>query len=189
MIRLAIFASGGGSNALSIIRHFEKVKDIAVVYVLSNNPNPGVFRHAESFGIEYRCFGPEERDNPELLGEALQSRQIDYIVLAGYMKKIPGFLLEAYPDRILNIHPALLPSFGGKGMYGMNVHRAVIEAGAKQSGISIHLVNEEYDRGAILFQQSLEVHPQDTAESLAKRVLELEHRYYPQIIEEYIRKH
>jgi len=187
MIRLAIFASGRGSNALSIIRHFQEVPDMKVSCVISNNPDPGVFDHARSYAIDYRSFNAEERSNPTVLGKYLSDLKVDYLILAGYMKKIPQYLIDNYEDRILNIHPALLPKYGGKGMYGMNVHQAVIEAGEPESGISIHLVNEDYDKGRILFQKSISILPEDDAESLASKVLELEHRHYPEVIESYIR--
>ncbi len=187
MTRLAIFASGRGSNAFSIIRHFQDIKDIEIVCICSNNPEPGVFKYAEQYAIKHRSFNAEERKDPNKLGAYLKDLKVDYVILAGYMKKIPGHLLEQYPDHILNIHPALLPKFGGKGMYGMNVHKAVIAAGEPISGISIHLVNEEYDEGRILFQEKVKIEPHDDAEELGKKVLKLEHRFYPEVIEKYVR--
>ena len=186
MLSLAIFASGRGSNALSIIKHFKHSKEIKVACICSNNPNPGVFEYAEEYGIPYRSFTAEERGRPEILGAYLDEKNVSCIALAGYMKKIPQHLLDQFPDKILNIHPALLPKFGGQGMYGMNVHEAVVLANEKESGISIHLVNEDYDKGRILHQEKTDIADADTAELVAKKVLALEHQFYPRIIEKFM---
>ncbi len=185
MLKVTIFASGRGSNALSIIEYSHTVDSFEVALICSNNSSPGVFDHANTYGIPTMVFTKEDKEDGNELVDKLADMNIELIVLAGYMKKIPQALIDGFEDRMLNIHPALLPKFGGKGMYGMHVHEAVVASGEKKSGISVHLVNEEYDEGKILFQAEYTLKEGETAESLAKGVLELEHLYYPQVVANY----
>ena len=182
MHKLAIFASGSGSNAQRIMEYFKESPDISVVLVISNSPSAKVLDRAKNFGIPTFVHQPEEMENGGLL-QVLKGAQVDFIVLAGYLKKIGSDLIRSYPNGIVNIHPALLPKFGGKGMYGMNVHKAVVEKGEKESGMTIHYVNEYYDQGDIIEQHRCKVLPADKAEDVAARVLELEHRYFAPCIE------
>lgn len=177
MKRLAIFASGGGSNAEKIMEFFSGSEEVSIDLIVSNNSDAGVLSRAEKFGVDTFVHSADQLQNDELTNELLK-REIDFVVLAGYLKKISQSLLDAYPNRIVNIHPALLPKFGGKGMYGMNAHKAVVESGESESGMTIHYVNENYDEGAIIEQHRCEVLPNDTAEELAARVLRLEHQFF-----------
>ena len=185
MIQIAIFASGNGSNAAKIIEHFKLQKDISFV-VLSNNANAFVIERAKRLGVEVAVFEKNELYKTENVLNFLKCKEIDLIVLAGFMWLIPSNFVTNFPNKIINIHPALLPKYGGKGMYGDNVHRAVIENKETQSGITIHMVNEEYDKGQIIFQEKVKIEPKDTAEILAHKIHALEHLYYPLIIEELI---
>jgi phosphoribosylglycinamide formyltransferase-1 len=182
-VRIAIFASGGGSNAHQIIRQFDTADCGEVVLVCTNNPKAGVIAIAEAAGIPVRILTREIYQDAQSLGDLLAEFRTDLLVLAGYLKLIPAGLVALYPKRIVNIHPALLPKFGGKGMYGMNVHRAVINAGEKRSGMTIHYIDERYDEGEILLQKSLAVKAKWSPEQLQKAVLRLEHRYFPEVIE------
>lgn len=180
--KIAVFASGTGTNALEIIRHFSDHHLARVALVLCNKPGARVIQHALDYNIPLTLFKRRELATA-VLDDLLRS-QIDFIVLAGFLLKIPENLVEAFPDKIVNIHPALLPKYGGKGMYGQRVHEAVIAAGDTESGITIHLVNEFYDEGETLFQATCPVTPNDTPQSLARKVQQLEHQYYPKIIEQ-----
>ncbi len=188
MVNLAIFASGSGTNAENIIWHFNGGTTAAVKIVICNKPNAYVLERAARAGVPTAVMPREELTcgNLEKLISLLQENSIDYLILAGYLLKIPQQLTEMYQGRIINIHPALLPKFGGKGMYGMNVHKAVVEAGEKLSGITIHLVDEKYDNGTILFQAQCPVHPTDTPEDVAARIHTLEQAHFPAAIERYI---
>ncbi len=181
--RLAVFASGSGSNAENLIRYFRDHPDIEVVLVVSNRPDAYVLKRAERQNVPSVVITQTEWHNEDAIKNIFFNNRIDGVVLAGYLLLIPAYFIRMYPDKILNIHPALLPDFGGKGMYGMHVHRAVIDSGAEKSGITIHLVDEAYDRGKSIFQESLTVHPGETPENLAKRIQQLEHRYYPVVTE------
>lgn len=183
MINLAIFASGNGSNAENIIRYFLKSERIRVALILSNREDAFVHTRAQALGVPSRSFRKAEFDEGKSVLDALQAYSVDFIVLAGFLLKVSPPILEAYPDRILNIHPALLPKHGGKGMYGDRVHRAVIDAGDTESGITIHYVNEHYDEGAILFQARCQVLPTDSADDVAQKVHELEYLHFPKVIE------
>lgn len=187
MIRIAIFASGSGTNAENLIQHFQKTSDINVVSILCNNPKAGVLDRAKRLNTESIIFNKQEFSDSSFL-QKLQVRKIDAIVLAGFLWKVPEYLIREYSDKIINIHPALLPNYGGKGMYGNHVHDAVIQNGDKESGITIHLVNEEYDRGKILFQAKCPVLTNDTSDELANRIHQLEYRHFPQIVEDYLRQ-
>jgi phosphoribosylglycinamide formyltransferase-1 len=187
MNRIAIFASGSGSNAQKIAGYFSGSDLARVELVLSNNPDAYVLRRAREAGIETVVFDRAQWKDDTFIIDTLRARGIDYIVLAGFLWLVPGGLVAAYRDRIVNIHPALLPKYGGKGMYGDNVHRAVIAAGESESGITIHLVDEHYDSGDILAQYRVPVSPDDTPASLAEKIHALEHRYFPQVIEQQIK--
>lgn len=188
MVNLAIFASGSGSNAQNIIEHFNGGTVAAVKIVICNKPNAYVLERAARLGIPSTVMAKEELagPDPERLISLLQENSIGLVILAGYLLKIPQALTEMYRGRIINIHPALLPKFGGKGMYGMNVHKAVVEAGEKVSGITIHLVDEKYDNGTILFQAECPVAPEDTPEDVATKIHLLEQEHFPAVIERYI---
>ncbi|PLX05091.1 MAG: phosphoribosylglycinamide formyltransferase [Marinilabiliales bacterium] len=186
--RIAIFASGNGTNAQRIVEYFSDKKEVEICLILSNKPNAGVLLRAQKLGVRAEVFNRDEFKEGQKVDELLQENNIDLIVLAGFLWLIPGYLTERYPNRIINIHPALLPKFGGKGMYGMNVHQAVIESGEIQSGISIHYVNNKYDDGQIIFQAKTEIGKSETPESLADKIHQLEYEYFPIIIEREIKK-
>ncbi|MFO7613692.1 MAG: phosphoribosylglycinamide formyltransferase [Bacteroidales bacterium] len=186
MHHIAIFASGSGSNAQQITEYFRSHPDIRVRLILSNNPDAYVLKRADNMGIPSYLFNREELYNSKTVLKVLQDHEISFIVLAGFLWLVPDYLLKAYSGRIVNIHPALLPKFGGKGMYGEKVHEAVIQSGEKRTGISIHFVNERYDEGEIIFQESFEIKPDDTPESIAERVHSLEYRHFPEVIESVI---
>lgn len=186
MKRLAIFASGTGSNAKRLIDYFSEKETISVALLISNRKECGALEIARKAGTTAIRFSKEEFYDSSTVIEKLTTEKIDFIVLAGFLIKVPDNILKAYENKIINIHPALLPDFGGKGMYGLNVHKAVIESGKKESGITIHLVNEHYDEGRILFQAKCPVLENDTAEALAARVQELEHKHFPEVVERFI---
>jgi phosphoribosylglycinamide formyltransferase-1 len=187
--KLAIFASGSGSNAEKIFSYFSEHPTIEVVALFSNNPEAYALQHAKNYGIETFTFDRENyRQNTTLLA-TLQSKHVTHIVLAGFLWLIPSYLIDAYPNKIINIHPALLPRYGGKGMYGMHVHKAVKEAGEKESGITIHLVNEVYDDGKIVAQEKVSLDPSDTPETIAQKIHALEHAHFPRVIEQWITAH
>lgn len=186
MKNIVIFASGNGTNAENMIRYF-RVRNTAVIRkVITNNPKAGVIKRAENFHVPVTVIDKKAWQNPEKLLENLKDLNTDLIVLAGFLKKIPVNIVAAYRNRIINIHPALLPKYGGKGMYGMHVHEAVIENKEPKSGITIHYANEKYDDGAIIFQAETPVYENDTPESLAERIHKLEYEYFPQIVEKVI---
>ncbi|MDR1357573.1 MAG: phosphoribosylglycinamide formyltransferase [Tannerellaceae bacterium] len=187
MRNIAIFASGSGSNAENIARYFASSNLVKVAAVLSDNPNAGVHKRVNDLGIPSFTFSKEEFADATPVISKLAGYGVSFIVLAGFMDKIPETLIDAFPASIINIHPALLPKFGGQGMYGMHVHRTVIEAGEAESGITIHYINKEYDKGPIIFQASCRVSYADTPETLAARIHVLEHVHYPRIIEELLR--
>jgi phosphoribosylglycinamide formyltransferase 1 len=194
VVRIALFASGRGSNFRAIDQVLLALPEAPaeIVLCISNNPNPGAFEYARDRGIETLRLSPrmfeQEDEYAAALLEALRARQIDLLVLSGYMRKLPESVVREYRGRILNIHPALLPDFGGQGMYGEHVHRAVLESGVPQTGVTIHLVDEEYDTGAIVAQEKVDVHADDTPETLAARVLAVEHQLYPRVVIEMAEK-
>ncbi len=188
MEQIAIFASGTGSNAKAIIQYFNGHDSIKVNCLLSNKPSAKALEMAASFGLDSKVISQAELEQPTLLIDYLKDRGITLIVLAGYLKKIPARMVEAFPNAIINIHPALLPDFGGKGMYGMHVHQAVVDAGVGKSGMTIHYVNEVYDDGGIIFQASVDLEETDQAADVAKKVLTLEHKHYPEVIEQLLLK-
>jgi len=186
MTRIAIFASGAGSNAQTIIDFFRNHQTIAAVLIVCNNPAAGVVSIARKENIPLLMIEKEEFFRGSAYMDELQSHRIDFIVLAGFLWKLPSKLIAAFPNSIVNIHPALLPKFGGKGMYGRNVHAAAIAAGEKKSGITIHYVDEHYDNGDVIFQETCDVDPTDTPESLALKIRKLEHLHFPRVIEQVI---
>lgn len=182
-MNIAIFASGSGTNAQRIIEYFSGNPEIKVAIVLSNKTDAYVLQRAQKLNVPSFVFSAKELKETDIVEKKLEEYKIDFIVLAGFLLMVPPALIKKFPDKIINIHPALLPKYGGKGMYGEHVHNAVIAAGEKESGISIHYVNENYDEGNIIFQARCEVLKNDTSETLAARIHELEQKYYPQIIE------
>ncbi|MBL4586230.1 MAG: phosphoribosylglycinamide formyltransferase [Flavobacteriales bacterium] len=186
MQRIAIFASGTGTNTARIIAHFNQHPSIEVCLVLSNKSDAPVVQKAKNAGVETLTFNREEFYSSNRVLDKLTDRKIDLIVLPGFMWLIPSNLIKKYSDRIINIHPALLPKFGGKGMYGMHVHKAVKAAEETETGITIHLVNEEYDKGKVLFQAKCSIELNDTPESIAKKIHQLEHTHFSEEIEQYL---
>ena len=184
MTRIAIFASGAGSNAQKIIDHFSDSDRINVSLVVCNKPGAGVLQIAAKEEIPSLVIEKEKFFRGNAYTDELQEAGIDFIILAGFLWKIPAALIRAYPGKIINIHPALLPAYGGKGMYGHHVHQAVIDHQEKESGITIHYVDEQYDHGDIIFQAKCPVLESDTADSLAGRIHQLEHQHYPAVIEQ-----
>lgn len=182
---IAIFASGGGSNAEKIMSFFSQHQTIQVKVVLTNNSEAGVLAKAKKFHVESVIFDSKKTDGNHLL-KLMQDFSVDFIVLAGYLKKVPAEITKAYKNKLVNVHPALLPKFGGPGMYGINVHRAVVASKEKISGMTIHYVNDHYDEGAIIEQHSCEISADDTPEIVAEKVLQLEHKFFAPCIEKLI---
>lgn len=180
---IAIFASGSGSNAENIIRYFRNNDSICVSLVLSNKSDAYVLERAHRLGVSSNVFPKEDWVAGDEVLAVLQEYRIDFIVLAGFLVRVPDLILHAYPNKIINIHPALLPKFGGKGMYGSRVHEAVVAAGEKESGITIHYINERYDEGNTIFQATCPVLPDDTPEDVAEKVHALEYKHFPLVIE------
>ena len=185
---IAIFASGAGSNAKKIIEHFTGSNKARIALIVCNNPKAGVLQIAAKNNIPVMLVNRQGFNETTACLDELRLHNIGLIVLAGFLWRIPGYLVSAFPGKIINIHPALLPKFGGKGMYGDNVHQAVIDAGEKESGITIHYVDEHYDNGDIIFQARCEVKESDTASTLAQRVHQLEHQHFPMVIESLLEK-
>jgi phosphoribosylglycinamide formyltransferase 1 len=184
--KIAIFASGSGTNAQAIIHYFAGNQDIVVDSLWSNNPKAYALERAESLGIEAFTFNREQFYEKNDVVEKLKKRRIDLVVLAGFLWLVPENLIDNFP--IINIHPALLPKYGGKGMYGMRVHQAIIDNKEIETGISIHIVNKNYDEGELIFQATCPVFPGDTPEEVARKVHDLEYAWFPKIIEKYIRR-
>jgi len=182
MKRIAIFASGSGTNAQKIIEYFSSSKEVVVDSVWSNDENAYVLIRAEKLGVETITFDSDEFYRSNDILDRLYDHRIDMIVLAGFLWLVPRNLTELFT--VVNIHPALLPKYGGKGMFGANVHKAVLASRDKESGITIHQVNQDYDKGKIIFQATCPILPKDTPETLASRIHELEHQHYPRVIEE-----
>ena len=184
MHNIAIFASGAGSNARQIIEHFRHQSNVKISLIVCSKAGTGVLQIAGNENIESIVLDKEKFFRGDAYVDELQNIGIDFIVLAGFLWKIPVALIKAYPGRIINIHPALLPKYGGKGMYGMFVHQAALDAGDTESGITIHYVDELYDHGNVIFQASCSIDATDTPESLADKVHQLEHYHYPRVIEQ-----
>lgn len=187
-IKLAIFASGAGSNAQKIIQYLENHTSIQVSLVVCNKPGAGVIQIATDAGIPVLMIDRKTFLETDTYVQTIKNQGITHIILAGFLWKIPENLIQAYPNRIINIHPALLPNYGGKGMYGSHVHEAVIAAGEAFSGITIHLVDEHYDHGKTIFQTQVAVASNDTPDSLAAKIHLLEHTHYPRVIEEWVKE-
>jgi phosphoribosylglycinamide formyltransferase 1 len=184
--RIAIFASGSGSNAQRIAEYFAGSGLLEISAIYCNNPEAYVLERANLLGIPTVIFNRNDFYNSSFVLDDLEARGTDWIILAGFLWLIPGSILKAFPQRIINIHPALLPAYGGKGMFGMKVHESVIAAGEKQSGITIHHVNELYDEGDIIFQATCQIQPGDTPEMLASKIHSLEYEYFPMVIKDLI---
>ena len=185
MKKIVIFASGSGTNAENIIKYFANNDCATVVSVFTNNSNAKVIERASDLKISSEIFSKNELFEDKVL-EKLKNIDPDLIVLAGFLLKLPPSIIENYPNKIINIHPALLPKYGGKGMYGMNVHKAVVENQEKESGITIHYVNENYDEGNIIFQESFPLSGKETPDDVAHKIHELEQRHFPEVIEKII---
>ncbi|MCB0668699.1 MAG: phosphoribosylglycinamide formyltransferase [Saprospiraceae bacterium] len=188
MTRLAIFASGSGTNAEKLIQYFSEVGDIEVSLIVCNKVKAGVLDIAERWGIPSILIDRDFFYKSDQMLFELKQQGIDFIILAGFLWMVPPYLIHGYQGKMLNIHPALLPKFGGKGMYGMHVHEAVKRAGEKITGITIHLVNEKYDDGAVVFQATCPVTSEDTPDDIRKKVQLLEHRHFPEVVEKVVRE-
>ncbi|MDE6048747.1 MAG: phosphoribosylglycinamide formyltransferase [Paramuribaculum sp.] len=187
MKKIAIFASGNGSNAENIIRYFRDNPNAAeVVLVVCNKPDAAVVKRAENLGVPVKIISKADFQNQDIVLELLKEAKIDIIILAGFLLMVPQYLTEHYKDRIINIHPSLLPAYGGKGMYGRHVHEAVVAAGETETGITIHLVTDKCDEGAILFQVKTGISPEDTPQSVEAKIHRLEKEHFPRLIELFI---
>ncbi|MGL2992670.1 phosphoribosylglycinamide formyltransferase [Flavobacterium sp. TSSA_36] len=187
MKKIIVFASGSGTNAENIIKYFANSDCARVISVFTNNASAKVIERAENLNVASFIFSKQDLNEGNVLRK-LNSLQPDWIILAGFLLKVPQDVIDAYPDRILNIHPALLPKFGGKGMYGMHIHQAVVANKEKETGITIHYVNEHYDEGAIVFQKSVLLTPGDSAEDVAAKIHDLEQKHFPEVIEKVLLK-
>ena len=185
MKKIVLFASGSGSNAEKIISHLNKNKEGTVVGVLTNNPNAKVLEKAQKHAVPTMVFSKQELEDGSVL-EKINQLQPDLIVLAGFLLKFPEAIIAAYPNKIINIHPALLPKYGGKGMYGKHVHQSVFDNKELESGITIHYVNEHYDEGGIIFQKEINIENCKTVEEIAAKIQQLEHQYFSEVIEKLI---
>ncbi|MFO8235179.1 MAG: phosphoribosylglycinamide formyltransferase [Bacteroidales bacterium] len=184
MRKIAVFASGSGNNAENITRYFSEHKYIKVELILTNKKDAYVIKRSENLKIPCIIFSKNDLYHTDKITKILMEHQIDLVVLAGFLLLIPEHLIKAFPNKIINIHPALLPKYGGKGMYGMKVHETVKKHNEKKTGITIHYVNEKYDDGQIIKQYKCKIDPEDTPEDIARKVHELEYTYYPRVIEE-----
>ncbi|MCR9065321.1 MAG: phosphoribosylglycinamide formyltransferase [Cytophagales bacterium] len=182
--KVAIFASGGGSNAESIVNYFQDHEKIDITLFLTNNADAGVIGRGKKLNIPTLVFSKKNFAHSDVVVQLLKNQQIDFIVLAGFLWLIPESLIKAFPGKIINIHPALLPKYGGKGMWGHHVHEAVVANKEKESGITIHFVNQNYDEGEIIFQKSCAIEETDNPEEVAAKVLNLEHYHFPRVIEQ-----
>lgn len=181
--KIVIFASGNGSNAENIINYFKDRDNADVVAVFSNNRSAKVLRRAHNLNVKALHFDRESFYESDDVLNLLKDMQPDLIVLAGFLWIFPNKILKRFPNKVINIHPALLPKYGGKGMYGMNVHKAILEQKEVETGISIHYVNEKYDEGELIFQTTVRIDPEDTVEEIASKIHELEYEYFPKVIE------
>lgn len=188
MKNIAMFASGSGSNAQNIIEYFEKSDIARVTLVLANNPTAYVIERSHKLNVPILVFTRHQFSKSDFIVDFLKSQNIDLIVLAGFLWLVPPSLVNAFAGRMVNIHPALLPKYGGKGMFGHHVHEAVVANNEKETGITIHMVNEVYDSGAILFQAKCEVTPTDTPDDVAAKIHELEQAHFPKVIEDLLKK-
>lgn len=184
MKKIVVFASGSGTNAENIIKYFRKSDVASVTLLLSNNKGAKVLERAKKLSVPSLVFTKNELNNTDLITKTLKTERPDLIVLAGFLLKFPENILNIFSNKVINIHPALLPKYGGKGMYGMRVHEKVVENGEKETGITIHYVNKNYDEGATIFQESFLLSQNETAGSLAKKIHALEYEYFPKVIRE-----
>lgn len=184
--KIAIFASGTGSNALQLIKHFKNHPNIQVALIVTNSTKAPVIKVAQENDVPFSVVNKSLLSNNSYMTSLLNLYDVDFIVLAGFLLLVPPFLVKIYNQKMINIHPALLPKYGGKGMHGLNVHQAVISAGETETGITIHYVNEMYDKGKVIFQSTVKVDKKDNAEKLSKKVQELEHKYLPEWSEKLI---
>ncbi len=184
MKRIVIFASGSGTNAENLIKFFHNSDNASVIQVLTNNPHAKVLDRAKKLNVSALSFNRIALSKTDDVLNILRASKPDLIVLAGFLWKFPEFILNEFPNKVINVHPALLPKFGGKGMYGMHVHKAVVENKETETGITIHYVNENYDEGAIIFQAKCEVTPTDTADDVAAKIHELEMEHFPKVVKE-----
>lgn len=184
MKRIVIFASGGGTNAENLIKFFHNRDNASVIQVLTNNPHAKVLDRCKKLKVSALSFNRTAFTGTDDVLNILKLAQPDLIVLAGFLWKFPEHIINEFPNKVINVHPALLPKFGGKGMYGMHVHEAVVNQKETETGITIHYVNEHYDEGAIIFQAKCEVLPEDSAEDVAKKIHELEMEHFPKVVEE-----
>jgi len=182
MHNLVIFASGGGSNALKIIEKFKRNPDVRISRIVSNNPDAGVLKHASDHGIKTTIISRSDMRKPKKLIAVLKAENTSWVILAGFLWLIPIEFIRAFSGRIINLHPALLPKYGGKGMYGHHVHDAVSKAKEKETGITIHKVNERYDEGDIIFQSSFQLTPKDSPKTIEHNIHKLEHEHFPEVI-------
>ena len=188
MKKIVLFASGTGSNAEKIILHFKKSGLANVVAILSNNPHAKVLEMAKNYDIKTIVFSKQELNEGFVL-DKLKEIEPTIIVLAGFLWKFPETIISKFPNRVINIHPALLPKYGGKGMYGMHVHKAILDNKEKETGITIHYINENYDEGAFIFQKVVNIEKCKTPEEIAAKVHQLEHKFFPEVIESLITNH
>jgi phosphoribosylglycinamide formyltransferase-1 len=186
--RIAIFASGSGSNAQKIMEHFKRNSEAEVVLILTNNPQAYVLQRADNFEVPSHIFTRNEFYKTDDVIKLLKNLQVDLIILAGFLWLVPVPLLKAFPNRIINLHPSLLPKFGGAGMYGDNVHKAILAAGEEESGITIHFVNEEFDEGEVIHQSKFKIEPGDNLEMIKFKGQQLEHHHFPRVVENLLRK-
>lgn len=185
-IKIAVFASGAGTNALNIIRHFNEHPLIEIAFVLSNKSTAGILPAAQQLGIPVLHYPNAECENGAFMCSLCTEKKIDFIILAGYLRLIPEALTEKFSNKIINIHPALLPAYGGPGMYGMNVHKAILANQEKLSGITIHFIDKEFDKGRIIAQFTCTIEDEKSAEEIQQKVQRLEHTYFPFVIEKTI---
>lgn len=188
-VKIAIFISGAGSNAKNLIHYFSQNTEVKISFVISEKINPELEQLCNLHEISFIQPAKHQVSDPNFLIKTCSDFKINFIVLAGFLKKIPEELIQKFPEKIVNIHPSLLPKFGGKGMYGDYVHHAVLEANEKESGITIHLVNEEYDKGKILAQFSVPILPDETVETLREKIKKLEHTHLPRVIQTLLLSH
>ncbi len=186
LIKIAVFASGSGSNMENIFNYFKANNRVEIACLLSNKPDAYVLERAKKFDVDFLVFNRQNFDNSDIILGYLRQHNVNFIVLAGFLWLIPEYLINEFPKRIINIHPALLPKYGGKGMYGNNVHRAVKENSEEETGITIHYVNSKYDEGEYIYQKSVRIDKTDDVDDIAQKVHALEYEYFPKIIEKII---
>lgn len=184
--KIALFASGRGSNALNLINYFKGNPEIEIAFVLCNKIDAPIVNLAKKEGVDVFVCSNQEVEQTDFLKSFCNQKEIDFIILSGFLRKIPSDLIQAYENKIINIHPALLPNYGGEGMYGIHVHQAVLKNNEKKHGITIHVVNEEYDKGEIINQYSFELVENETIETIQEKIHELEQKHFPKVVEQYI---